>query len=140
MAREVLGVVTSPKRMATTAALSDYIPEIRIIPEDSDSEISKELPEGYGDFKLRSSDNVDIYFPGALLTGTAQRHQVTAITHKCALQLEEDKETLELLLRYVDSRKQPETITPQNVKRLLIAAEKCQVHGVARSVEDWLLR
>ncbi|KAG8810516.1 hypothetical protein FRC17_002904 [Serendipita sp. 399] len=111
----------------------------------SSTTTSPEFPQGYGDFKLISSDNVTFHFSKFLLSyqssvfegmfsaGASSAHQSDE------LQLTEDSATLECLLRYLDPKKTPIPPTIDNAEPLLEACRKYDLPTVAQRWEEHLM-
>jgi hypothetical protein len=143
---------------ATNATTSNSSPNPGSPSNASPPKVSSEFPQGYGDFRVRSSDGADFYLPSALLKwaspvfedalslGQRQEKSPNNTSNIGAsrdvdeiLELPEDEETLELLFRFIDPRKQTGTITQNNVVQLLTASEKYQIVKIPQIVEDWFM-
>ncbi|KAG8791989.1 hypothetical protein FRC17_008665, partial [Serendipita sp. 399] len=106
---------------------------------------SEEFPQGNGDFSLISSDGVVFTISRFLLShvspvfedmldlGTASSSQAAE------LQVTEDSETLDQLLRFFDPLKDPAPITLDTIEKFLEAARKYQVERVFKYWEEKMI-
>ncbi|KAG8806665.1 hypothetical protein FRC17_004874 [Serendipita sp. 399] len=106
---------------------------------------SHEFPEGYGDFKLVSSNNVTFYFPKFLLSYQSSVFEgmfavgASSANQSNELRLTEDSGTLECLLRYLDPKKRSVPPTVDNVRPLLEASRKYDIPLIAELWEEQLM-
>ncbi|KAG8762815.1 hypothetical protein FRC20_008420 [Serendipita sp. 405] len=101
---------------------------------------SLEFPEGYGDFKLISSDGVVFHFPKFLLSyqspvfeGMFAAGSAGAVSSD-GLQLTEDSNTLECFLRYLDPKKK---FVPPEINLVEPLLEASRKYDVPRITERW---
>jgi hypothetical protein len=109
-----------------------------------DDEYSAEFPREYGDFELKSSDNVMFSFPRGLLAhvspvfkdmfsiGTTSDHN-----QEQPLLLTEDAEAIKQFLLYIDPLKDSPKFTVDTVMPFVEAAMKYQVPRMIETFELW---
>ncbi|PVG01571.1 hypothetical protein CPB86DRAFT_870996 [Serendipita vermifera] len=109
-----------------------------------DAQYSTEFPSGYGDFELKSSDNVMFSFPRGVLAhvspvfkdmfsigGTSDQREPLALT--------EDSKVIKEFLLYIDPLKPSLGFTLGTVESLIEAATKYQVATMVETFEKWMV-
>jgi hypothetical protein len=109
----------------------------------SSGKISSEFPQGYGDFKMRSSDDTIFYFPRGVLAhvspvfkdmfdivneGTPNSQGLMTVT--------ENADTINQFLHHIDPLKNPLKMKKETVIPLLEAARKYQVSKIIKKFEE----
>ncbi|CAG8628833.1 4508_t:CDS:2 [Acaulospora colombiana] len=112
------------------------------ISEAQDNNYSIDFPLGYGDFELKSSDNVIFSFPRGILAHVSPVFKDmfsigdTDGQHE-PLNLTEDSKTIRQFLLYIDPLKYSPGFTLDTAESLIEAATKYQVAIMVETFENW---
>ncbi|KAG8766283.1 hypothetical protein FRC20_005831 [Serendipita sp. 405] len=106
---------------------------------------SEEFPQGYGDFRLISSDNVVFHFPPWFLSHMSPvfKDMLAMASNdeqrNSELRLTEDADTLDRFLRFCDPLKRILPLDMERVQPLLEAARKYQIPKIFEWMEERIL-
>ncbi|PVG01576.1 hypothetical protein CPB86DRAFT_79634 [Serendipita vermifera] len=104
---------------------------------------SSEFPPGYGDIEIQSSDNIIISFHRDPLTQVSPVFKDMLSTphpeNRIPVVLEEASATIEDLLSYIDSNKEPRPLTKENIMPFFEATTKYRARKIVTKVEKMAL-
>jgi hypothetical protein len=108
-----------------------------------DNQYSSDFPSGYGDFELKSSDNVIFSFPCGLLAHVSpifkDMFALGDPNQKEPLPLTENAEAIRQFLLYIDPLKESPKLTTGSMTAFVEVAKKYQVPMMLEAFKKWTI-